>query len=142
MGLMIRGGIFMNKIKNILIIPVLLIFGCQKEKTPEEKISSCDRQISQVREMIVCDTAHSIGRKYVETGDPLYCVGANSEVTGLSFDAYRSGIPLKNEFLSDCNEEDRESAITLTPEQAQYILRNICTENKKSSFLDCRSHFE
>ena len=132
----------MNKIGAIFIIPALFMSGCQREKTAEEKIASCERQISQVREMIVCDTAHSIGRNYAETGDPLYCVGANSEPLGFSFDAYRSGIPLKNDFLSDCNEEDREGAITLTPDEAQYVLKNICTENKKSLFLDCRSNYE
>jgi hypothetical protein len=132
----------MRKIGAIFIIPALFMSGCQREQTAEEKIASCERQIYQVREMIVCDTVHSIGRKYAETGDPLYCVGANSEPLGLSFDAYRNGIPLKNAFLSDCNVIDREGAITLTPDQAQDVLKNICTENKKSMFLDCRSYFE
>lgn len=121
----------------------LMLSGCSKEKSVQEKRVSCKSSIRLVQENAVCDVVLNIADDYNKTGSPLSCAGADWSKMGLPFDIRRMIEIYKNDkdvWLRDCDEEALEGNLQPSVGEMRNIFeKRICNKKAKKDFLECRS---
>ncbi len=120
----------------------LLLAGCSKQKSAEEKQASCQSSIKLVQENAVGDAVMAIADLYNRTEDPLSCAGADWSKTGLPFDIWRNSEIAKKQgvWLEDCDQATIDRDLPLDVPQMQFIFNErIYNKKAREDFRECRA---